>query len=195
MRAEREGFELAGVEAKANRRVPEGDTRIDYNGSERVGLPAEALYEGCAVRFRGFAAMADNLRENRERRLAERVGFEPTVEFPLHTLSKRAPSTTRTSLHFRINDLRAAWNRIAQNLPSRISDSACPVVPIVCKHARRDENRNCVRPSNLARSLTAIWLSRWCDWNVMPGLQLVRAPRHEVRPAERERNCRVHPCS
>jgi hypothetical protein len=30
--------------------------------------------------------------------LAERVGFEPTVEFPLHTLSKRAPSTTRTSL-------------------------------------------------------------------------------------------------
>ena len=30
--------------------------------------------------------------------VAERVGFEPTVEFPLHTLSKRAPSTTRTSL-------------------------------------------------------------------------------------------------
>jgi EAL domain-containing protein (putative c-di-GMP-specific phosphodiesterase class I) len=23
--------------------------------------------------------------------MAERVGFEPTVEFPLHTLSKRAP--------------------------------------------------------------------------------------------------------
>jgi len=23
--------------------------------------------------------------------VAERVGFEPTVEFPLHTLSKRAP--------------------------------------------------------------------------------------------------------
>jgi hypothetical protein len=38
-------------------------------------------------------------RVTRERRLAERVGFEPTVEFPLHTLSKRAPSTTRTSLH------------------------------------------------------------------------------------------------
>src|SRR4051812_9480031 len=34
----------------------------------------------------------------RERRLAEREGFEPSVEFPLHTLSKRAPSTTRTSL-------------------------------------------------------------------------------------------------
>ena len=32
------------------------------------------------------------------RGMAEREGFEPTVEFPLHTLSKRAPSTTRTSL-------------------------------------------------------------------------------------------------
>src|SRR6266704_3435843 len=45
--------------------------------------------------------------------LAERVGFEPTVEFPLHTLSKRAPSTTRTSLRFRINDLRAARQRLS----------------------------------------------------------------------------------
>ena len=37
--------------------------------------------------------------------MAERVGFEPTLEFPLNTLSKRAPSTTRPSLrrgHFRI---------------------------------------------------------------------------------------------
>ena len=30
--------------------------------------------------------------------MAEREGFEPSVEFPLHTLSRRAPSTTRTSL-------------------------------------------------------------------------------------------------
>ena len=43
-------------------------------------------------------ATVGNLCASRERRLAERVGFEPTVEFPLHTLSKRAPSTTRTSL-------------------------------------------------------------------------------------------------
>src|SRR5688572_5001427 len=39
--------------------------------------------------------------ERQRRKVAERVGFEPTVEFPLHTLSKRAPSTTRTSLHVR----------------------------------------------------------------------------------------------
>ena len=31
--------------------------------------------------------------------LAERPGFEPGVEFPPHTLSRRAPSTTRTPLH------------------------------------------------------------------------------------------------
>jgi hypothetical protein len=41
--------------------------------------------------------------------LAEREGFEPSVEFPLHTLSKRAPSTTRTSLRvFTISCLRAS---------------------------------------------------------------------------------------
>ena len=39
------------------------------------------------------------VREGEQKReLAERVGFEPTVEFPLHTLSKRAQSTTLTSL-------------------------------------------------------------------------------------------------
>jgi hypothetical protein len=45
--------------------------------------------------------------------VAEREGFEPSVEFPLHTLSKRAPSTTRTSLRvFRISRLRASgWAR------------------------------------------------------------------------------------
>jgi hypothetical protein len=37
--------------------------------------------------------------------MAERVGFEPTLEFPLNTLSKRAPSATRPSLR-RDNGLR-----------------------------------------------------------------------------------------
>src|SRR5262245_11458143 len=35
-------------------------------------------------------------------RLAERVGFEPTLEFPLNTLSKRAPSATRPSLRRKV---------------------------------------------------------------------------------------------
>jgi hypothetical protein len=42
---------------------------------------------------------------------------------------------------FRINELRLVRNRIAQNLPSRISDSTCPVLPNVCRHAcpRREQ--------------------------------------------------------
>jgi Recombinase/Recombinase zinc beta ribbon domain len=44
-----------------------------------------------------FAVRSTGERE-RNWKLAEREGFEPSVEFPLHTLSKRAPSTTRTSL-------------------------------------------------------------------------------------------------
>src|SRR5580693_8976699 len=46
--------------------------------------------------------------------LAERQGFEPWIEFPLYTLSKRAPSTTRPSLQF-VN--------FAQTRKFRISDS------------------------------------------------------------------------
>ena len=30
--------------------------------------------------------------------MAERMGFEPMIELPLYTLSKRAPSTTRPPL-------------------------------------------------------------------------------------------------
>ena len=54
----------------------------------------------------------ENARILNDLNLAEREGFEPSVEFPLHTLSKRAPSTTRPSLHFRINELRAARHQI-----------------------------------------------------------------------------------
>jgi hypothetical protein len=39
--------------------------------------------------------------------MAERVGFEPTLEFPLNTLSKRAPSATRPSLR-RVREVTAA---------------------------------------------------------------------------------------
>jgi hypothetical protein len=48
---------------------------------------------------------------------SEREGFEPSVEFPLHTLSKRAPSTTRTSL-------RASGSTV-------YSDSKTASIPIV----------------------------------------------------------------
>src|SRR4051794_7877611 len=52
--------------------------------------------------------------------MAEREGFEPSIEFPLYTLSKRAPSTTRPSLRFK---LRGVLNQNTTRL--------CPV-PITC---------------------------------------------------------------
>jgi hypothetical protein len=36
--------------------------------------------------------------KNKANLVAERMGFEPMKEFPLYTLSKRAPSTTRPPL-------------------------------------------------------------------------------------------------
>jgi hypothetical protein len=53
--------------------------------------------------------------------MAEGVGFEPTVRFPVHTLSKRAPSATRPSLHMRCLGARAC---ILQTAPHFIGSSA-----------------------------------------------------------------------
>jgi hypothetical protein len=49
----------------------------------------------CAVTYHGPALFP---RMKNGKTVAEREGFEPSVELPLHTLSKRAPSTTRPSL-------------------------------------------------------------------------------------------------
>ena len=38
--------------------------------------------------------------------VAETVGFEPTIESPLYTLSRRAPSTTRPRLRIPLGDAR-----------------------------------------------------------------------------------------
>src|SRR5919108_1347901 len=52
--------------------------------------------------------------------MAERVGFEPTVRFPVHTLSKRAPSTTRTSLRLE--------STICERSVIRVSQNACRIL-------------------------------------------------------------------
>src|SRR5687768_405799 len=71
----------------------------------------------------------DLLRKNAKSKLAERVGFEPTVRFPVHTLSKRAPSTTRTSLRFRINSLRAVQSQIIARRRRIHRSSTSPLNP------------------------------------------------------------------
>ena len=50
------------------------------------------------------------------RRMAEREGFEPSVEFPLHTLSKRAPSASRSSLRLWNQQLTSGQNTLSQKL-------------------------------------------------------------------------------
>src|SRR5262245_30621000 len=78
------------------------------------------------------------------------------------SISKRARSITPTSLRFRINEFRAALTSVAQNPPSRISGLTFRVLSIGCGDACDLVKSNCVRPSNVVRSRTAICLSR-CD--------------------------------
>ena len=54
--------------------------------------------------FRKVAAEADQ-------ELAEGAGFEPAIEFPAYTLSRRAPSTTRPPLR---NARGRAWGTVAE---------------------------------------------------------------------------------
>ncbi len=62
--------------------------------------------------------------------MAERVGFEPTLEFPLNTLSKRAPSTTRPSLPRGIRQLECTISSLdkrspqARQRPARVRSGA-----------------------------------------------------------------------
>jgi hypothetical protein len=82
--------------------------------------------------------------------VAERVGFEPTVGFPLHTLSKRAPSTTRTSLRLESR---------AYEQPPKIMAHAddfrgvlgTRLHPAVCRARSWGGRGNCVRPLNVRR--------------------------------------------
>ena len=55
--------------------------------------------------------------------LAERMGFEPMKEFPLYTLSKRAPSTTRPPLQKNQSNIKSLYfskllNRYLGNVSS-----------------------------------------------------------------------------
>ena len=65
--------------------VPSGDARR----ASPEWLASRSSEGPWTARRRGWAAMAGSLRLRRERRLAERVGFEPTCRLPDKTLSRR----------------------------------------------------------------------------------------------------------
>ena len=65
--------------------------------------------------------------------LAERVGFEPTLEFPLNTLSKRAPSTTRPPL---LGKLQGRMPGPKQDRASKVVLSLAFDLPLKPAHAK-----------------------------------------------------------
>src|SRR5215510_8730416 len=52
------------------------------------------------------------------------VGFGVRQHVRTESISKRAPQTTRTSLRFRINELRSVRNIVAQDPPSKSAYSS-----------------------------------------------------------------------
>ena len=83
-------------------------SQTDNMDREGICIPAprvkgailiDACRDGASLPIRDLAVCTITTRSTVQREflrstrdfLAERVGFEPTVEFPLHTLSKRAP--------------------------------------------------------------------------------------------------------
>jgi hypothetical protein len=77
------------------------------------------------------------------------------------SISKRAPSSTRTSLRFRINGLRAVWDQIIANSPRLPFVSRSHFDSAAYEQAQSRRRSDCVRPSNLVRSLTAFQRGRW----------------------------------
>ncbi len=82
----------------------------------------------------------NNSVKNKNGIMAERVGFEPTVEFPLHSLSRRALSTAQTPLRGRFVIVADAW--VAQQRsackPATASTSGWT------QHARETLVRHCI---------------------------------------------------
>jgi hypothetical protein len=69
--------------------------------------------------------------------MAEGVGFEPTIRFPVYTLSKRAPSATRPSLR----------GRGAQYSRGRPADNPCQTPMPASSIAERSGRRHCPKPA------------------------------------------------
>src|SRR3954468_20862285 len=78
------------------RRVKNARPPTKTNGGEggiRTHGPVarSTVFETAPFDRSGTSPVDDSSKSSSSRSVAERVGFEPTVEFPLHTLSKRAP--------------------------------------------------------------------------------------------------------
>src|SRR5437016_13608251 len=87
---ERASTRLLESNGRRSTRLLESHTTLARQTGTVDATPPRQLKRLKEPRFRGPVA--------RKKRLAERVGFEPTLPFRVNTLSKRAPSATRPSL-------------------------------------------------------------------------------------------------
>lgn len=114
------------------------------------------------------------------------VGFCVGQHARTESISKRARSTTPTSLRFRISKLRLVHNSVAQNTPSNRKAQRSRFESSVYEQDRIGCSNNCDKASNIVGSLSGIW-SRRCESNAPTrGLHrwFARTDRHEH--AERE---------
>jgi DNA-binding beta-propeller fold protein YncE len=124
--------------------------------------------------------------------MAEREGFEPSIEFPLYTLSKRAPSTTRPSLRLagsHQNNMRAARDSRIENVArSPISRRTLLLSPALALAACRKPKATrfpgyCFVANQDGRSVAVVDLS---SFRVCKQIHLDAAPtvvlRHPQRP-------------
>src|SRR6185436_2069660 len=93
----------------------------------------DSLLRSLAAQRRGPTTEARPLAESRCARLAERAGFEPAVEFPLHTISSRAPSATRSPLR---GDEAFDLERTRALVPEPPEEVAQQGTALVRQHAR-----------------------------------------------------------
>ena len=103
-------------------------------------LSASGLRVEMKVRKSGVRRAKAALQFVDSSKLAERVGFEPTLEFPLNTLSKRAPSTTRPSL--RLEEKEAARSLLSGFQISSQDNTRDPPRPPAAEAGRARNPRN-----------------------------------------------------
>jgi hypothetical protein len=89
---------------------------------------------GLVARYRCKADMmtdTTNCKRKKIQKMAERVGFEPTVRFPARSLSRRVLSTAQPPLHgrFRFNRNRAPYSSaITERAGVRCTGSCAPTI-------------------------------------------------------------------
>ena len=106
------GSEASSVKSRGPRRNNPTDGQND-----RTSEPGESMYL---------------------RSVAEGVGFEPTIQFPVYTLSKRAPSATRPSLRSAVAMQRRPPIRRRAHYSRRVrTGKALPRHPVFAGEGRR----------------------------------------------------------